>query len=119
MTLYQGILLLIVFLFLFTILAATFYRGERAERIRIYLSAFRVGLRDKGFTGESDGKIWAHTFCLTRARIGIHRKKKIPVQYCWRCEMILSEMNPSDPGEGAPAEGDKDRKVINLADRRK
>ena len=102
------------------VLLAWVYRGDRAEKIRVYLSAFRLGLRDKGPTGVWDGKVWGHRFCRTQARIGIERKTKESVQYCWRCEKILARIEASGPShEGAPPENDPDRVVISLADYKK
>ena len=106
-----GVVLAVAYLWIF--------KGERAERIKIFLSAFRTGVRDKGETGQSPEGIWVHSFCYTRARVGILFKKKTPVQYCWRCEMVLSEIDPSSPGKGIPPPDDQDRKVINLDAHRK
>lgn len=65
---------------------------------RIWRSARRMGLRDKGMKEswiEGDRHLAdVHVFCRTRIRIGI-RKDGTAVQYCWRCERISED--PTDP----------------------
>ena len=119
-----GMFLVALFLFVLVlgivVLTLKVISGERAERIRIWISAFRVGVQDKGHIGfDSQGVTWAHRFCLTRVRIGIHRKEKEPVQYCWRCEKILSAMDPSKPSPGILAASENDQNVVRLDEHRK
>ena len=119
MTLAQAGLLLIIFLFLASIVVLIFYRGNRRQRMRIHLAAWRTGVRDKGNTGLATGNhTWVHTFCLTRVRIGIERKTDERVQYCWRCEKVLHRLQGNNH-KGAPEPTDPDRKVISLADFKK
>lgn len=71
--------------------------------INIILSARRIGLRDKGkteFIIEDEREIcWTHSDCNTRTRIGID-KKGDHVEYCWRCECIISSDQNFDPDDG-------------------
>jgi len=65
-------------------------------------SARRMGLRDKGkmetWLDENEEPVgWIHMFCKTRIRIGISQGGE-PVQYCWRCEVILPDSPPNPKG---------------------
>ncbi len=67
----------------------------------IQISARRIGLRDKGYTGnKDDSSVLVHEFCETRTRIGID-KQGTEYEYCWKCERIFSD--DPDPGEKEPA----------------
>lgn len=67
----------------------------------IHISARRIGLRDKGYTGnEDDSSITVHDFCETRLRIGID-KQGTASEYCWKCEYIFPD--DPDPKEKEPA----------------
>lgn len=67
--------------------------------VLIWLSARRMKIRDKGamepFKVDGVWKVWMHTFCNTRFRIGIDKTGQA-VRYCWRCEFIVP--NSSGPG---------------------
>lgn len=78
------------------------------QALRIYLSARRIGLRDKGEIQEEyvpspdnlaglvglGGSIviFLHSKCKTRVRIGINRHGQT-CMYCWRCEEVLCVQN--------------------------
>jgi hypothetical protein len=89
--------------------------------LRIYSTALRMGLRDRGKTAAIyDGdtrSIWIHPLCSSRLRIGIMRNG-IAVRYCSKCETVVDEDEDPDPRgrEGLPTEA-PNGKVIALPNR--
>lgn len=77
--------------------------------IRVMLAARALGLRDRGVVQpriEWNSKIKdfvtvtrLHTFCQTRIRVGLLKKRGKSVHWCYRCEEIVSD-NGNNGGGG-------------------
>lgn len=77
---------------------------KEKDFLKIYFSARRMGLRDKGKVELRQGIVYTCTACRTRIRIGI-QKNKGPAYYCWRCELIFPEDNDDNSGGGGHSGG--------------
>lgn len=107
----QLILILLVIASLCTLflLWKTIADAIESDFFRIYLSARRMRLRDRGMVESvylEDGKTisFKHNLCNTRSRIGITEKGE-RVRWCWRCEYSFD-------GNGNLIDGSKGRKSV-------
>ncbi len=70
---------------------------------RIWRSARRIGLRDKGYLEPNKRTVWTHASCSTRLRVGIDAQGEA-VHYCWRCERVMDDSILEDPKEKEPVQ---------------
>lgn len=85
------------------------------HRLTIYIAAKELELRDRGYVGVFNNMTQFCSFCSTRGRIGINRKKRV-VMYCWKCVKIL--VGPDEPAPSLQ-KGDSIGNVVYLHDHNK